>query len=232
MASAVLLLLSRKAVLKISGGTLVAVACLPGRKEAMNPERPAAPALNAEGPMWFALYVRAQRERVVADHLLGKGYELFLPTHKSRKRWSDRIKEVEAPLFPGYVFCQFDPQNRLPILTTPWVIQIVGYKHSPIPVDQTEIAAIRTLVASGRPSQPWPYMKIGERVRIESGPLRGLEGILTEFKGNHRLVVSVTLLQRSVSVEIDGAFVSSEARTQAHRSGNFYSKARPIQVAV
>jgi transcription antitermination factor NusG len=198
----------------------------------MNSERPAVPESNPAGPAWYALQVRAQRETVVADHLLGKGYELFLPTYKRRKSWSDRIKEAEAPLFPGYLFCRFDPQKRLPILTTPWVIQIVGNKHSVIPVDQTEIMAIRTLVASGRPSQPWPYMNVGERVRIESGPLRGLEGILTEFKGNHKLVLSVTLLQRSVSVEIDGAFVSSEGRTQGHRPEDLYSKVRPIQVAV
>ena len=113
------------------------------------------------------------------------------------------------PLFPGYMFCRLNPNDRLPILKTPWVIQIVGSHHCPVPVDEAEINAVRILVESGVPNQPWPFLQLGNRVRIESGPLRGLEGILTEFKGNHRLVVSVTLLQRSVAVEIDSAFVSS-----------------------
>jgi len=158
---------------------------------------------------WFAVQVRTQREEGVADHMEGKGYEWFLPTYKRRKLWSDRIREVQVPLFPGYLFCRFNPQDRLPILKTPGVIKIVGYNRVPIPVDEQEIAAIQKLVASGIPNQPWPYLAVGDRVRIESGPLHGLEGILTSFKGNHRLVLSVTLLQRSVAVEIDSAFVES-----------------------
>ena len=158
---------------------------------------------------WFALQVRAYREMAVADHLLGKGYEWFLPQYKCKKRWSDRVKIVDAPLFPGYLFCRFNPQNRLPILTTPGVFQIVGCQGSPIAVDEAEIAAIQTLVASGLQNQPWPFLAVGDRVRIESGPLRDLEGILVKFKGEHRLVLSVTLLQRSVAVEIDSTLVTS-----------------------
>src|SRR5271155_2926838 len=145
---------------------------------------------------WFALQVRTRQEAGVAEQLNGQGYERFLPLYKLRKRWSDRIKQVEAPLFPGYLFCRFDPQKRLPILKTPGVIQIVGYNRAPTPIEEAEIDAIQTLVASGLPNQPWPFLETGDRVRIESGPLRGLEGILVEFKGNHRLVVSDTLLQR------------------------------------
>lgn len=181
---------------------------------------------------WFALHVRSRREKCVADHLLGKGYELFLPLYECRKRWSDRIRQVEAPLFPGYLFCRFNPLNRLPILKTPWVIRVVGYNHSPIPVDETEISAIRALVASGVPSQPCPFLKVGDRVRIESGPLRGLEGILTKFKGTHRLVVSIALLQRSVAVEIDSAFVTSERWIEVHGSEELGFQPGPIQLAV
>lgn len=158
---------------------------------------------------WFALQVRAYREMTVADHLRGKGYEGFLPQYKCRKRWSDRVKIVDAPLFPGYLFCRFNPQNRLPILKTPGVIHIVGCNGLPIAVDEMEIKAIQTVVASGMPNQPWPFLAVGDRVRIESGPLRDLEGILVKFKGEHRLVLSVTLLQRSVAAEIDSAFVTS-----------------------
>ena len=114
---------------------------------------------------------------------------------------------VEAPLFPGYLFCRLDLQNRLPVLMTPGVTQIVGYNRIPVPVDESEVDAIRTTVASGLKSEPWPFLEAGDRVQIEQGPLRGLEGILLEVRGAQRLVLSVTLLQRSVAVEINPAFV-------------------------
>ncbi|MGA2813315.1 MAG: UpxY family transcription antiterminator [Candidatus Acidiferrum sp.] len=160
------------------------------------------------GLPWYALQVRTRYERVVAEHLGGQGFEWFLPLSKERKRWSDRIKEVESPLFPGYLFCRFDAQNRLPILKTPGLVQIVGYNRQPIAVDEVEINAIQTLVASGVPNHPCPFVEIGDLVRIESGPLRGLEGILTESRGRHKFVLSVTLLQRSVAVEIDSLSVT------------------------
>jgi transcription antitermination factor NusG len=172
---------------------------------------------------WFALHVRTRHEAGVAAHLEGMGYEDFLPLYKTRTRWSDRTKEIEAPLFPGYLFCRFDPQNRLPILKTPGVIQVVGYSRQPIPVEETEIEAIQALVASGIPSQPWPYLEVGEKVRIESGPLRGREGVLVEFKGTHRLILSVALLQRSVAVEIETALVKPNGGKSAAR----FEKAAP-----
>jgi transcription antitermination factor NusG len=181
---------------------------------------------------WFALQVRARYEQGVADHLDGKGYELFLPLYKCRKRWSDRIKEVEAPLFPGYIFCRLNPLDRLPILKTPGVIQVVGINRTPTAVDEHEIQAIQAMVASGIPNQPWPFLATGDRVRIESGPLSGLEGILIEFKGNHRLVLSVTLLQRSVAVEIDSAFVRSLRSSALPRLERAPSQVRAVPVAV
>jgi transcription antitermination factor NusG len=181
---------------------------------------------------WFALQVRARYEQGVADHLDGKGYELFLPLYKCRKRWSDRVKEVEAPLFPGYLFCRLNPQDRLPILKTPGVIQVVGSNRTPTAVDEHEIQAIQAMVASGIPNQPWPFLAMGDRVRIESGPLSGLEGILVEFKGNHRLVLSVTLLQRSVAVEIDSAFVASLRSSSGPRLERATSQVRAVPLAV
>jgi transcription antitermination factor NusG len=157
---------------------------------------------------WFAIQVRMRHEIGVADHLQGKGYEWFLPLYKARRRWSDRVKEVDSPLFPGYLFCRFNPNDRLPILKTPGVTQIVGYNHVPVPVDEQEIAAIRRLVASGLPNFPCAYLEVGSKVRIDAGALRGLEGILIDLKGKRRLVLSITLLQRSVAVEIDSDAVS------------------------
>jgi transcription antitermination factor NusG len=158
---------------------------------------------------WFALQVRTKNEAGVAEQLNRQGYERFLPLYKVRKRWSDRIKEVAAPFFPGYLFCRFNPHDRLPILKTPGVMQIVGFKNGPVAVDETEIQALQTIVAAGVPHQPWPFLTAGDRVRIESGPLLGLEGILTEVRRSHRLVLSVTLLQRSLAVEIDSALVTA-----------------------
>jgi transcription antitermination factor NusG len=171
--------------------------------------------LNAVAYPWFALQVRGRRELAVAEYLQGQGYEWFLPLYKCQKVWSDRIKEVESPLFPGYLFCRFDTQFRLPILKTPGVIQIVGNNRQPIPVDEHEIAAIQTLIATGARNQPWPFLAVGDKVRIESGPLTGLEGLLVEFRGSHRLVISVTLLQRSVAVELHSAVVTSLRSSKA-----------------
>lgn len=158
---------------------------------------------------WFALQVRSRYENIVTAHLDGKAYEWFLPLYKSRRRWSDRFKEIERPLFPGYLFCRLNPLNRLPILTIPGVVLIVGTSKTPIPVDETEIAAIQAAVKSGLPSQPMQFLQIGQRVRIDYGPLCGLEGILLDFRGRNHLVLSVTLLQRSIAVQVENAAVTS-----------------------
>jgi transcription antitermination factor NusG len=158
---------------------------------------------------WFALQVRTKHELGAAEFLRGRGYQPFLPLSRSRRVWSDRIKVVRAPLFPGYLFCRVNIQDRLPILTAPGVIRIVGYNRLPIPVDDKEINAIQAIAASGLPHEPWPFLRVGDPVQIESGPLQGLRGILLGVRGAHRLVLSISLLQRSVGVEIDSAFVKS-----------------------
>ncbi len=140
--------------------------------------------------------------------LSGKGYQTLLPMYETKKRWNGRLRQANAPLFPGYVFCQFDALNRLPILVTPGVIAVVGRGRVPVPVDDTEIAAIQTVVSSGLRAEPWPYLEIGQKIRIESKALNGLEGVLIKFKGNHRIVVSISLLHRSVALEIDRTCVS------------------------
>lgn len=181
---------------------------------------------------WFALQVRTQHERGVAEFLRGGGFDWFLPLYKCRKRWSDRVKEVEVPLFPGYLFCRFNPLDRLPVLKTPGVIQIVGYNRQPVAIDEAEIGAIRTLVGSGMASQPWPYLHVGDRVQIESGPLQGMSGILTNFKGKHRLIVSISLLQRAVAVEIDAALVTPHTATAEQREARAFAQQHPMPVAI
>ena len=152
---------------------------------------------------WYALQVRPRFEKAIASALLNKGYEGFLPLYRCKRRWSDRIKELQVPFFSGYLFCRLDINKRLPVLTTPGVTKIVGIGKEPHPVEETEIDALQATVISGLQVEPRSYLNVGQKVRIERGPLSGIEGILTSLKGFHRLVVSVHLLQRSISVDID-----------------------------
>ena len=158
---------------------------------------------------WYALQVRSRWESATATLLAGKGYQTLLPTYKTEKRWRSSSREVAVPLFPGYVFCHFDVHNRLPILVTPGVLSVVGRGRTPIPVEQSEMDALQRVVSSGLRSEPWPYMEVGQRIRIKNGALSGLEGILTSFRGSHRIVVSISLLCRSVSLEIERSGVTT-----------------------
>jgi transcription antitermination factor NusG len=123
------------------------------------------------------------------------------------RRWSDRKKEIERFLFPGYVFCRVNPQARLPLLTAPGVISLVGCGKIPEPIPDGEIERIRRMVQSGLLVTPWPFLQLGQTVLIEQGPLAGVEGILEEVKGKCRLIVSINLLRRSVGAEVDRHWV-------------------------
>jgi transcription antitermination factor NusG len=164
---------------------------------------------------WYAIQVRPRFEKVVAKHLEYKGYEEYLPLYTSRRRWSDRMKDVELPLFPGYIFCKFDIHNRLPILIVPGVLSIVGIGKVPVSVSNEEISSIQQVVQSGLQYEPWAYMKPGQIVSVERGPLAGLEGTVIEVKTNYRLILSVPLLQRSVAVEIDRDCVQPVSNSSA-----------------
>jgi transcription antitermination factor NusG len=155
---------------------------------------------------WYALTVAPRKEKVTAQTLRTAGFEDFLPLSSSRRLWSDRIKTLEAPLFPGYVFCRFDPQLRQAILRTLGVVSIVSFGKTPEPVDEGEIAALQAVCRSGLVATSWPTPEVGSKVQLHEGPLRGLEGVLVEDKKT-RLVLSLTLLQRSVAVEIDRKWI-------------------------
>jgi transcription antitermination factor NusG len=156
---------------------------------------------------WFALTVRPQHERAVAERLAAKALEVYVPTYRSRRRWSDRVKMIELPLFPQYVFCQFGFEERLNVLSTLSVNSIVSFGGRPYPLDDQEIAAIKRIEASDVAFTPWPFLRAGQRIRICGGPLKGLEGILAREKAAYRVVVNVNVLQRAVAVEIDRALL-------------------------
>jgi transcription termination/antitermination protein NusG len=157
---------------------------------------------------WFAVQVRARREHLAAHHLRDRGYEVFLPCRRSRRQWTDRVKTVESPLFPGYLFSRLTSAVEPKMVTAPGVIRIVGdgVRSSAIPA--AEIDAIRCIVDTQLQAEPWTFVTAGERVRIDVGPLRGTEGVVLTNGEKRRLVVSITLLQRSVAVEIDRDWVS------------------------
>jgi transcription antitermination factor NusG len=136
--------------------------------------------------------------------LSAKGYETFLPTYQRRQKKWGRPQDVDAPVFPGYIFCRFEFDRRLPILMTPGIVHIVGARGTPLPVLEEELEAVRRIVNAGVGAQACPHLQVGQRVRINAGPLAGIEGILTNVRGGQRLVVSISLLQRSVAAVIDG----------------------------
>jgi transcription antitermination factor NusG len=143
----------------------------------------------------------------VSQFLQSRGFETLSPTYLERRQYSDRIKTLEAALFPGYLFCQMDRYDRLPVLSTPGVETIVGFGREPHPVDPLEILAVQAVMRSGLLARPHPFLRVGQKVRVQAGPLASLEGILVATKSDHRLVVSVSLLQRSIAAEIDSAHV-------------------------
>lgn len=164
---------------------------------------------------WFALFVRPNHEKNVSYVLEQKGIAHLLPLYRVRKKWSDRYKEVELPLFPGYVFGCFDPTRRVPVLNTPGVIDIVRNGSDLAAIAPSEITALQTLMKSGVPCQPWPYLEAGQLVEIESGPLSGLTGTVITVKNEMRLVLSVKLLHRSVLTELDRDWVRPTNRKLA-----------------
>jgi len=175
-------------------------------------------AWDIDEPRWMAIRVRSRFEKIAAEALRLKGYEYFLPLYRSTRVWSDRTKRLDLPLFPGYLFCRFSVRNRVPVLECPGVMHIVGIGKTPIPVDEDEIAALQKIVHSGLPVAPCDFLQLGQRVRIHSGSLTGVQGILVDMRKRHRIVVSVSLLRRSVAVELDREAVASVDTTPERAS--------------
>ena len=156
-------------------------------------------------PHWYAAYTCANHEKRVAQQAERRSLECFLPLYQSVRRWKDRRVRLELPLFPGYVFVRLSFRDRLKVLEIPGVARLVGFDGHPAPVPNEDIETIRTCFAGRHPMQPHRYVQRGERVRVLSGPLAGLTGIVVRQKRSTRFVISFDLLMRSVSVELDGS---------------------------
>jgi transcription termination/antitermination protein NusG len=168
----------------------------------------AAPVLGGDGEMlqWYALHTRSRHEKVVQHRLREYGMETFLPISEEVRRWSDRQKKVEIPLFSCYVFvrCLLNAEDRTRIHRVESVLSVVGGRGAGLAIPDDQIDSIRTLLAQKTPWRAHPFLKVGQRVRVRGGALDGVEGVFVAENGDHSLVISVDAIQRSLAVRIDG----------------------------
>jgi len=155
---------------------------------------------------WYVLYVKPRHEKHVSGILRGKQYEEMLPLYTKQTR----SRVTDLPLFPGYVFCRFNASDRLPILTVPGVVNIVSLAGTPIPVADGEIEALQRMIQHGLSREVWPSLPAGSRVTISRGPMKGIEGVVVKHRNVLRVIITVTLLQRNVAVELDRGWVDEE----------------------
>ncbi len=156
---------------------------------------------------WYAIHTRSHHEKVVDEFLRRKNIETFLPLRKIRRRWSDRFKEIQEPLFKGYLFVHTPLTKRLDILQTKGVVRFIGFGGLPTAVPEKELLTIKRFIEEDIEIDPFPYLKEGERVVVKSGRFRGTEGFLVFKKNKYRLVISLDLINQSASIEIDSASV-------------------------
>jgi transcription antitermination factor NusG len=156
---------------------------------------------------WYAVYTCANHEKRVAGELHTRGVEHFLPLHRSVREWKDRRVTLDLPLFPGYVFAQLALRDKLRVLQVPSVVHLVGFGGQPHPVPSEDIEAIRACMSHGLRIEPHPYLPVGCRVRLKQGPLEGIAGVLVRRKNTHRVVLSISLISSSASVEVDSTDV-------------------------
>ncbi len=154
-------------------------------------------------PLWYAAYTSANHEKRVAEQLRERSVDYFLPTYECERRWKDRRVKLQTPLFPGYVFVRVALRDRLRILQTPGIVHLVGFGGHPAPLPQEDIQAIQNCLGQGLRVEPHPYLRVGCRVQVKSGPLQGLEGIIVRRKNWSRFVLLLELLQRAVAIEIN-----------------------------
>lgn len=165
---------------------------------------------------WYAVQVKGRQEIQASEVLHFKGYETLVPVYKARKRWSDRSKIVEVPLFPCYIFCRFDPEVQGRIISTPGVTSVVGFGRGPVPVSSDEITSLRVLMESGAECKPHAFFHAGQEVEVVAGPLNGIKGIVVSNGRKTTIVISVQLIQGAVVVEVDEECVMAVTPHRQH----------------
>jgi transcription antitermination factor NusG len=158
-------------------------------------------------PCWYAVYTSANHEKKAAGEISRRGFESFLPVYRASRRWSDRRVELELPLFQSYVFVRLALCDRLKVLQVPGVVRLVGFGGLPAPLPDDQMQALRAGLNGRLRAEPHPFLAVGRRVRLRDGPLMGIQGILLRRKGKLRVVISIGLIQRALSVDVDVADV-------------------------
>jgi transcription elongation factor/antiterminator RfaH len=154
---------------------------------------------------WYVLYTCPRHEKRVAAQIERRSFSCFLPLYRSVRRWNDRRKELELALFPGYVFVRMSLENKLRVLELPGVVRLVSFNGQPAAISASEIETLQNRLSGDFKVEPHPYLRTGRRVRVRSGVMQGLEGIIVRRKDRCRVVFSIDLIQRSVAVEVDEA---------------------------
>jgi transcription antitermination factor NusG len=154
---------------------------------------------------WYAVTTCSRHEKIVADQIERRSLECFLPLYRCVRRWKDRRKELRLALFPGYVFVRMALEDKLKVLQLPGVVRLVSFDGKPAVLPDAEIEALQTRLSSDIRVEPHPYLKTGRRVRVRTGAMEGLEGIVVRRKERCRVVFSIDMIMRSVAVEVDEA---------------------------
>ena len=157
---------------------------------------------------WFAVYTKSRQEKVARDELDALGLATFLPLVRELRRWSDRRKMVDIPLFPGYVFLRADEHERVRAFGVKGFVRFVSIDGRPVPVPPAELDAVREVLQKHIPFDPHPGLAPGEEVRLTGGPLRGVTGKLVRRGRHFRLLLAISALGQAISVEIDAADVA------------------------
>ena len=161
---------------------------------------------------WYVAHVASRHEKQVARQLEEQRINHFLPLYRSVRRWKDRRKELEMVLFPGYIFVQLDLREKLRVLKLPGVVRFVSFGGNPAPLAEGEINPLLQGIRAGVMAEPHPYLKVGRRVRVKHGAFKGAEGILVRRKDKFRVVLSIDLIMRSVSVEVDESDIEPSSK--------------------
>jgi transcription antitermination factor NusG len=157
---------------------------------------------------WYAVYTRHQHEKAAAENLKCKGFEVFLPLYIAAHKWKDRTKKISVPLFPCYLFLRGGLERRVDLLSAPGVCSLVTIAGRPAFIPREEVEAVQRIVEGRSLVEPVPFLRFGDRVKVQSGPLAGVEGIYVRSKdGSNRLVISIELLQRSVAVDVEASSI-------------------------
>ena len=181
----------------------------------IHPDDPSVPVLDRpdeqdiQKPLWYALYTRSRFEKKMLSELTDRKIEVFLPMREILSRWKDRKKRIWVPLFPGYIFINHvnTPENRFRVLNIPGAVRFVSMEGHADPIPEEQILYVRRFLESSIAIDPYPYMRVGTRVEVIAGPLKGIQGILVEKRGRFRFVIQVDLIRQAVSVEIDASDV-------------------------